>query len=136
MILKRFARTIEIEVSPEQFVFRCDRQEHRVPTRGYVKKVRGEEPSYAFELEPKSDAYVAISLFSSLHPEFQQDIVHVLGAFLLYGMRPLCGGSLVRPVIVFKGVESFETGFGFEYVAFREAAKLFALGEQEVYFKG
>jgi len=135
MILRRFARTIEIEHSPEQFVFRCGRQEHRVLTRGYMKKLGGGEPSYAFELEPGSDAYVPVNLFSSLHPDFQQDIVHVLGAFPLYGVTPLCRGNLMRPIIIFRNVESLETGFGFEYAAFREAAKLFALGGEEVYFK-
>ncbi len=65
MILKRFARTIEIEVSPEQFMFRCGRQEHRVPTRGYIKKVGG-IPSYDFQEQPKTTEYMPIDLFSSL----------------------------------------------------------------------
>jgi hypothetical protein len=48
-------------------------------------------------------------------------------------MRPLCR-SLVRPILVFKGIEHFDTGFGFEYAAFREAGAEIA-ADGEVYFQ-
>ncbi len=129
-MLKRFARTIEVEVSPEEFVYRCGERERRVPTRGYIRKAKYGEPSYLFEEQPTTNESVPVSLFSSLPRDLQGDIVDVLGAFLVYGVRPLC--SLIRPIIVFTGVERLSTGFGFEYAAFREAGKLFAL---EVYLK-
>jgi hypothetical protein len=132
-MLKRFARTIEVEVSPEEFVYRYGDRERRVPTRGYIRKVKNREPSYLFEEEPVTNEYMPVSLFSSLPSDLQEDIVDVVGAFLLYGLGPLC--SFMRPIIVFAGVERLSTGFGFEYAAFREAGKLLALNEKEVYFK-
>ncbi len=132
-MLKRFARTIEVEVSPEEFVYRHGEQERRVPTRGYIRKAKNREPSYRFEEQPATNDYVPVNLFSSLPRDLQEDIVDVLGAFLLYGLGPFC--SFMRPIIVFTGVERLSTGFGFEYAAFREAGKLLALNEKEVYFK-
>jgi hypothetical protein len=132
-MLKRLARTIEVEVFPEEFVYRYGERERRVPTRGYIRKVKGQEPSYCFDEQPRTNEYLPVSLFSSLPGDLQEDIIDVLGAFLVYGIRPLC--SLVRPIIVFAGVERLSTGFGFEYAAFREAGKLLALGAKEVYFK-
>ncbi len=132
-MFKRFARTIEVEVFPGRFVYRCGQQERCVPTRGHIRKVKNQEPPCLFEEQPTTNEYVPVSLFSSLPPEFQEDIVDVLGVFLLYGIRPFC--RLVRPIIVFTGVERFRTGFGFEYAVFREAGKLLAFGENEVYFK-
>ncbi len=132
-MLKRFARTIEVEVFPEEFVYRYGGQERRVSTRGYIRKAKNREPTYLFEEQPTTNEYVPISLFSSLPSDLQEDVVDVLGAFLLYGLGPLC--SLMRPIIVFAGVERLSTGFGFEYAAFREAGKLLALGAKEVYFK-
>jgi hypothetical protein len=132
-MLKRFARTIEVEVSPDEFVYQYGGQERRVPTRGYIRKVKNREPSYLFAEQPVTDECMPVSLFSSLPADLQEDIVDILGAFLLYGLGPLC--SFMRLIVVFTGVERLSTGFGFEYAAFREAAKLFALGGKEVYFK-
>jgi hypothetical protein len=132
-MLKRFARTIEVDVFPEEFVYRYAQRERRVPTRGYIRKLNGQEPSYCFDEQPRTNEYLPVSLFSSLPAELQEDIVDVLSAFLLYGIGPLC--SLMRPIIVFAGVERVSTGFGFEYAAFREAGKLLAMGGKEVYFK-
>jgi len=131
-MFRRFARTIEVEVYPEEFVYRCGQRERRVPTRGYIKKVKDSTPSYVFQEQPATKEYVAVSLFSSLPPDLQEDIIDVLAAFLIYGVGPLCG--FVRPIIVLTGVERLSTGFGFEYAAFREAAKLFAFGDKGVYF--
>jgi len=132
-VLKRFAKTIEVEVFPEESVYRYGGQERRVPTQGYVRKVKNSEPSYLFEEQPTTNEYVPVSLFSSLPADLREDIIDVLGAFLVYGIRPF--RSLIRPIIVFVGVERLKTGFGFEYAAFREAGKLLALGAKEVYFK-
>ena len=132
-MLKRFARTIEVEVFREEFVYRYGEQERRVPTRGYIRRVENREPSYLFEEQPMTNEHMRVSLFSSLPADLQEDIVDILGAFLLYGLGPLC--SFMRPIVVFTGVERLSTGFGFEYAAFREAAKLFALGGKEVYFR-
>jgi hypothetical protein len=132
MLLKRFARTIEIEVSPEEFVYRYRGQERRIPTRGYIAKIKGE--GFCWSEEQETQEYVPICLFSSVPPEFHADIVELLVAFLMYGIWPFCR-TLIRPVLIFCGVERFATGFGFEYPAFREAAKAIALGEKEIYFK-
>jgi hypothetical protein len=129
-MLKRFARTIEVEISLDEFVYRYGEQERRVPTRGYIRKAKCGEPSHLFEEQPTTNESVPVSLFSSLPRGLREDIVDVLGVFLVYGVRPLC--SLMRPIIAFKGIERLSTGFGFEYAAFREAGRLFAL---EVYFK-
>jgi len=129
-MLERFARTIEVEVFPEKFVYRHGQQERCVATRGYIRKVKYGDSSYRFEEQPTTNDYAPISLFSSLSADAQEDIVDILAAFLLYGLRPLC--SLMRPIIVFRGVERLKTGFGFEYAAFREAGKLFAVN---VYFR-
>ena len=132
MILRRFARTIEVEVSPEEFVYRYREQERRVPTRGYIKHIPGEIPSYVFREQPKTNEYVPVSLFFSLPADARKDIVDVLAAFITFGVRPLT--SIMRPILVFRGIERFETEFGFEYAAFREAGKLVAC-EEEVHFK-
>jgi uncharacterized FAD-dependent dehydrogenase len=130
-MLEKFARTIEVEVFPDEFVYRYGGRERRVPTRGYIRKVKDSTPSYLFEEQPTTDEYMPVNLFSSLPADLQEDIIDVLAAFLVYGVRPLC--SFVRPIIVFTGVERLRTGFGFEYAAFREAAKLFAFGDKGVY---
>jgi hypothetical protein len=131
-MLKRFARTIEVEVFPEKFVYRYGQQERCVPTRGYIRKVKDQRPAYLFAEQAATSEDVPVSLFSSLPPELQEDIVDILGAFLVYGVGPLC--RFLRPVIVFNGVERLRTGFGFEYAAFREAGKLSAFND-EVYFR-
>ena len=81
-MFRRFARTIEVEVYPEEFVYRCGPRERRVPTRGYIKKVKDSTPSYVFQEQPATKEYVAVSLFSSLPPDLQEDIIDVLAAFL------------------------------------------------------
>jgi hypothetical protein len=117
---KRFYRTIEIAVSPEEFTFRYKDQERRVSTRGYLLKIKDDEWGYRFDGERKTPEHVPIDLSLGVPVELRRDISKVLAAFLWYGMRPLCC-RLIRPLLVFKGVDRFDTGFGFEYAAFREA---------------
>jgi hypothetical protein len=123
-VLSRFAKTIEIDVSLEEFVYRREDQEHRVATRGYIRKVKREEPSYEFDTELKTVADVPVCLFSSLPPEYRPDMTEILAAFLLYGISPLCHRNLIRPILVFKGIERFGMAFGFEYAAFRQAGEM------------
>ena len=46
-MFKKLVRTIEIDISPEQFVYRKAQQELTIATRGYIniKKARGRFPS-------------------------------------------------------------------------------------------
>jgi len=134
-MLERFARTIEVDVSPDEFVYRYGERERRVPTRGYLRKLEGPGGSYEFDEAQKTGQHIAVSLFSSLPVEFRADITEVLGAFILYGIQPLCRGTPIRPILVYQGIDRFETGFAFEYGVFREAGKLIALGDKAVYFK-
>lgn len=117
---KRFYRTIEIEVSPKESAYRYKDRERRVPTRGYLRKGGGDDWGYQFDEKRQTTEHVPIDLSCEVPLEFRPDIGKVLAAFLWYGMRPLCN-RLVRPALVFKGIERFDTGFGFEYAAFREA---------------
>jgi hypothetical protein len=133
--LRRLARTIDIEVGPECFIFRCGQRENRVSTSGYIRKVARQEPPYLFDLERKTDEYSPVHLFGPLAPPLREDFVQVLGAFLIYGAVPLCGrGPVIRPVIVFHGVERLPSADGFAPAVLKEAGKLFALGDREVYF--
>ncbi|MBN1361066.1 MAG: hypothetical protein JW993_10755 [Sedimentisphaerales bacterium] len=138
-ILKRFAKTIEIEVSPEAFVFRCKGEPIRIATHGYLRRLKSGVPPYEFGEEPGTSVCTPISLFSSLPREFHEDIVEVLAAFILYGITRLFkekpNRSIVRPILLFRGIERFETGFGFEYAVFRAAGSMLALGATEVYFE-
>ena len=136
-IMKRFAKTIEIDVAPDRFVFRCGTKERAVPTQGYIRKIRNDPLEYCFDEERHKDADTPISLFAPLPADLQEDFVHVLDAFLLYGVRHAIGPrpNPIRPIVVFTGIERFETKWGFEYAVFNEAAKLFALQEKEVYIR-
>jgi len=130
---KRFYRTIEIEVSPKEFTYRYKDREHRVPTRGYLRKSGGDDWGYQFEEKCETTEHVPIDLSCVVPLEFRPDIGKVLAAFLWYGMRPLCN-RLVRPALGFKGIERFDTGLGFEYAAFREAGAQIA-ADGEVHFQ-
>jgi hypothetical protein len=132
-LLKRFARTIEVEVGPEYFVYRYGQKENRVLTRGYIRKSAAGETSWAFSDRPEMGKCKAISLFSAFPPELREDFVDILAAFLSYGVRPL--SNFIRPVIIITGMERFAAGSGFEYATFAAAAKLVALAGTEVYFK-
>lgn len=136
-IMKRLARTIEIDVAPDRFVFRYGTEERSVPTQGHIRKVRHDPPEYCFDEERQKDADTPISLFAPLPPDLQEDFVYVLDAFLRYGIRhsigPVVNPIRLRPIVVFTGIERFETKWGFEYAVFKEAAKLFALEDKEVY---
>ena len=129
-IMKRLARTIEIDVAPDHFVFRYGTEERSVPTQGYIRKIRDEPLEYCFDEERQKDADILIRLFSPLPPDLQEDFVYVLDAFLRYGIVPFA--NLIRPIVVLTGIERFETGWGFEYAVFKEAAKLIALQDKEV----
>ncbi|GEM_PF-3397826 len=128
---ERFYRTIEIEASPEAFTYRYKDRERRVSTRGYLRKSGGDDWGYQFEEKCETTEHVPIDLSSAVPLEFRPEVGKVLAAFLWYGMRPLCS-RLVRPILVFKGIERFDTGFGFEYAAFREAGTEIAV---EVHFQ-
>jgi hypothetical protein len=132
-ILKRFARTIEVEVGPEYFVFRCGQKENRVLTRGYIRQTIWCDPAWAFGEQPKTDKDVPISLFAPLPPELQKDFVAILAAFLAYGVRPL--SNIIRPIIILTGMEHFATEPGRDREALVAAAKLVALGGSEVSFQ-
>jgi hypothetical protein len=132
-ILKRFARTIEVEVGPECFVFRCGPRERRVPTRGYIRETIWCDPAWAFSEQPKTDKDVPVSLFAPLPPELQKDFGNILAAFLAYGIRPL--SNFIRPIIILTGIEHFAGESGFDPAAFSTAAKLVALGGREVYLR-
>ncbi|UCD53509.1 MAG: hypothetical protein JSW27_12810 [Phycisphaerales bacterium] len=136
-ITKKLARTIEIDVAPDRFVFRCGTKEHSIPTQGYIRKIRNDPLEYCFDEERQKDADRPISLFAPLPPDLQEDFVYVLDAFLLYGIQHGIGPMLnpIRPIVVFTGIERFETKWGFEYAVFKEAAKLFALQDKEVYIR-
>jgi hypothetical protein len=133
-MLKKFASMIEIDISPEQFVYRKAQQELPIATRGYVKKTTwGATSYYTYAPHQKTEKYIPITLFSRTFPDVQENFIHVLAAFISYGTRQLCGW--IRPIIFFTGITRFETEFGFEYVVFKEAAKLIAFGGKEIYFK-
>jgi hypothetical protein len=135
---KRLARTIDVEVGPEFFVFRYGQREHRVPTRGYIRRAKGAVPPYEFELERRKDEDVPIRLFEPLAPELEEDFIQILSAFLMHGVRPLYRvnpwTALIRPVIVFHRVERLDGALGPTQAVLKEAAKIFALGDKEVYF--
>ncbi len=135
---KRLARTIDIEVGPEFFVFRYGQREHRVPTHGYIRRAKGAVPPYEFELERKKDEDVPIRLFEPLAPEVEEDFIQILGAFLMHGVRPHYRVNpwtgLIRPVVVFHGVERLDGKLGPTRAVLKEAAKIFALGDKGVYF--
>jgi hypothetical protein len=135
-IMKRFAKTIEIDVAPDRFIFRCGTKECSVPTHGYIRKIRNDPLEYCFNEERQKDADAPISLFAPLPPDLQEDFVYVLDAFLRYGIGhsigPVVNPIRLRPIVVFTGLERFETKWGFEYAVFKEAAKLFALHDKEV----
>ncbi|MGE5295194.1 MAG: hypothetical protein ACM3VT_10235, partial [Solirubrobacterales bacterium] len=90
----RFAKTIEVEVSLDEFVYRHKGQEHRVATRGYIRRVKGEEPPYQFDRECKAVEDVPINLFSSMPAEYRPDMTTILAAFLQYGIYPVCRRNL------------------------------------------
>jgi GGDEF domain-containing protein len=48
-VLKRFALTIEVEVGPEYFVYRCGQKENRVLARGYIRAA-DDLPGIVFEV--------------------------------------------------------------------------------------
>ena len=137
-LFKRLARTIDVEVAPEFFVFRYGQREHRVPTHGYIRRAKGAVPPYEFDLEPKTDQHVPITLFEPLPPEMEEDFIQILSAFLMHGVRPLYRVNpltgLVRPVVVFHGVERLDGMLRPTRAVLKEAAKLFAFGNDEVYF--
>lgn len=122
----RFAKTIEIEVSLEEFIYRHKDRENRVATRGYIRRAKGEEPPYQFDRECKAVEDVPISLFSSMPAEYRSDITAILAAFLQYGIYPVCRRNLIAPILIFKGIERFDAAFGFQYAAFRQAGEVFA----------
>jgi hypothetical protein len=130
-IMKRLARTIEIDVAPDRFVFRYRTEERSVSTQGYIRKIKNQPPEYCFDEERQKDADIPISLFAPLPSDLQEDFVYVLDAFLRYGIGPLTNPIL--PIVVFTGIERFETRWGFEYAVFKEAARLFALHGEEVH---
>lgn len=138
-LFKRLARRIEIDVSPECFVFRWKQWKHRVPTSGYIRRAKGAVPPYEFSLERETDQHVPIPLFGPLPPELEEDFIQILSAFLMYGVQLLYRVNrltgFVRPVVVFHGVERLDATLGFAAAALKEAAKIFALGDTEVYFE-
>jgi hypothetical protein len=59
---------------------------------GYLKKEKGKAVSYTFDEQPKTNEYRQINLFESLLSDLQPDIVEVLSAFLVYGIKPFSNG--------------------------------------------
>ena len=45
-IMKKLARTIEIDVAPDHFVYRYGTEARSVPTQGYIRKIRNEPLEY------------------------------------------------------------------------------------------
>lgn len=132
-MFKRLARRIDIDVSPEYFVFRWRQQEHRVPRSGYIRRAKRSEPPYEFDLEQKTDKHMPIRLFEPLPPELEEDFIQILAAFLIFGVGPVTGPVL--PVVVFHGVEGLDGMLEPADAILKEAAKIFAFGGTEVYIE-
>ncbi|MHC4517457.1 MAG: hypothetical protein ACYTAS_02605 [Planctomycetota bacterium] len=70
-IMKKLARTIEIDVAPDRFVFRYGAEERSVPTQGYIRKIKNQPPEYCFCEEREKDADIPIGLFAPLPSDLQ-----------------------------------------------------------------
>ena len=108
-LLRRLAKVVSIDVSPERFVFECGGSLLTLETRLWVTNDRIE--AVGADGPPGCDPF---DLFpDEPRPSWKRDLPDLLSAFLQHGIVRVMGrGIVLRPIVRVTGLASFEKTLG------------------------